>query len=137
MTATETLKSTGLRHTAGREALLEVLLRADHALSHGDIDTALGPDHDRVTIYRTLRTFVDKGLIHRVLDNMGDPRYALCRDACGSGHHQHDHVHFKCNACGQTTCLNTVQIPAVVLPGGYVRQETNLLIEGVCADCNA
>jgi Fur family transcriptional regulator, ferric uptake regulator len=135
--ASKTLKAFDLRHTAGRETVLSLFLNADHALAHADIETGLGADHDRVTIYRTLRTFLDKGLIHKVLDDEGNPKYALCRDACTDGHHQHDHVHFKCQACGQTTCLNDVKIPAIVLPNGYTRQETNLLIQGVCADCTA
>ena len=136
MSATQTLKNFDLRHTSGREEVLNLFLGADHALSHGDIETGLGPDHDRVTIYRTLRTFLDKGILHKVLDDGGNPKYALCRETCAQGHHHHDHVHFKCEDCGQTTCLDQVIIPAVHLPNGYSRKEMNLLIQGVCQDCN-
>lgn len=136
MTAAQTLKSVDLRHTNGREEVLNLFLDADHALSHNDIENGLGPDHDRVTIYRTLRTFVEKGLLHRVLDDGGNPKYALCRDNCVKGHHHHDHVHFKCEDCGQTTCLDQVNIPSISLPAGYSRKEVNLLIQGVCQECN-
>ncbi|TAE29212.1 MAG: transcriptional repressor [Cytophagales bacterium] len=136
MTAAQTLRNADLRHTNGREEVLNLFLDADHALSHSDIENGLGPDHDRVTIYRTLRTFVDKGLLHKVLDDGGNPKYALCRDTCASGHHHHEHVHFKCDNCGQTTCLDQVHIPAVALPEGYNRKEMNLLIQGVCLECN-
>jgi Fur family ferric uptake transcriptional regulator len=44
-------------------------------------------------------------------------------------------VHFKCNQCGQTTCLETVHIPTIVLPAGFIKQESNLLIQGVCTSC--
>ena len=136
MSATQTLKNFDLRHTNGREEVLNLFLGADHALSHGDIENGLGPDHDRVTIYRTLRTFLDKGILHKVLDDGGNPKYALCRETCAEGHHHHDHVHFKCEDCGQTTCLDQVTIPVVALPNGYSRKEMNLLIQGVCQECN-
>ncbi len=125
-----------LRQTSNRQEVLDLFLRANHALSHGDVEQGLGPDHDRVTIYRTLRTFLDKGVIHKILDDAGDPKYALCRQTCAHDDHHHDHVHFKCETCGQTTCLDEVQIPLVGLPAGYSRKETNLLIQGVCSDCN-
>lgn len=136
MNAAQTLKIFDLRHTNGREEVLNLFLEADHALSHGDIEMGLGPDHDRVTIYRTLRTFLDKGILHKVLDDGGNPKYALCRETCAQGHHHHDHVHFKCADCGQTTCLDQVHIPSVALPEGYSRKEMNLLIQGVCSECN-
>ena len=134
--AAKTLRTFDLRHTNGREEVLDLFLNVGHALAHHDVENGLGPDHDRVTIYRTLRTFVDKGLLHKVLDDEGGTKYALCREACAHGHHHHDHVHFKCETCGQTTCLDTVTIPEVALPVGYNRKETNLLIQGVCLQCN-
>ncbi|QIP11481.1 transcriptional repressor [Spirosoma aureum] len=134
--AAKTLKDFNLRHTNGREEVLDLFLNAGHALAHNDVENGLGPDHDRVTIYRTLRTFLDKGLLHKVLDDEGGTKYALCRETCAHGHHHHDHVHFKCEACGQTTCLDQVRIPTIALPEGYNRKEMNLLIQGVCLDCN-
>lgn len=134
--AAQTLKKFSLRHTSGREEVLALFLKAGHALAHSDVENGLGPDHDRVTIYRTLRTFLDKGLLHKVLDDEGGTKYALCQDTCAHGNHQHEHVHFKCENCGQTTCLNEVRIPGLALPDGYERREMNLLIQGVCQGCN-
>ena len=134
--ASKTLKEFNLRHTNGREEVLDLFLNAGRALAHNDVENSLGPAHDRVTIYRTLRTFLDKGLLHKVLDDEGGTKYALCRETCADGHHHHDHIHFKCESCGQTTCLDEVVIPAITLPKGYDRKETNLLIQGVCQGCN-
>ncbi len=129
-----TLKDHKLRTTSCREDVLETFLNRDTALSHGDLDSTLGERFDRVTIYRTLKTFLEKGIIHKVLDDEGT-RYALCRERCTEHDHNHDHVHFKCNACGQTNCLENLHVPAVKLPEGYRVQEVNLLIQGLCADC--
>lgn len=129
-----TLKDHKLRTTSCREDVLEAFLRRDMALSHGDLESELGDRFDRVTIYRTLKTFLEKGIIHKVLDDEGT-RYALCRERCSEDNHHHDHVHFKCNTCGQTNCLENLHVPAVKLPEGYRIQEVNLLIQGLCAEC--
>ncbi|HEY3402098.1 MAG TPA: transcriptional repressor [Ohtaekwangia sp.] len=129
------LKNFRLRSTPSRQEILHLFLRVNHALSHGDIEKEIDSSLDRVTVYRTLKTFLDKGLIHKVLDDEGSLKYALCNDTCTITGHHHDHVHFKCIRCGQTNCLN-IEIPAVKLPKGYNPSEINLLIQGVCERCS-
>jgi Fur family ferric uptake transcriptional regulator len=128
------LKDFKLRSTPNRVAILHAFLRREYALSHGDVERDVPPSFDRVTVYRTLKTFLDKGLIHKVLDDEGTLKYALCNEACTTAHHHHDHVHFKCTKCGQTNCLS-IEIPAVKLPKGYRANEVNVLIQGVCESC--
>jgi Fur family transcriptional regulator, ferric uptake regulator len=131
--ANQTLKMHDLRHTGCREAILTAFHERTSALSHGDLEQILTHAYDRVTVYRTLKTFVEKGIVHKVLDEDG-LRYALCKTACAHYHH-HDHVHFKCVVCGQTTCLESVIIPHIALPKGYQTQEVNLLVQGMCSAC--
>ncbi len=130
-----TLKSHKLRTTACREQVLEVLMNKNSALSHGDIEQELQSDFDRVTIYRTLKSFLEKGIIHKVLDDEG-LRYALCKDNCSEEHHRHDHVHFKCTSCGETNCIQDVVVPPLALPAGYESHDVNLLIQGICPACH-
>lgn len=130
------LKDFRLRSTPSRQEILHLFLKKEYALSHGDIEKEISNALDRVTVYRTLKTFLDKGLIHKVLDDEGSLKYALCNDACTTAGHHHNHVHFKCTHCGQTNCLN-VEIPAVKLPKGYKAKELNLLIQGVCESCSS
>lgn len=129
------LKNFKLRSTPSRQAILGLFLNKDYALSHGDIEKEVENYLDRVTVYRTLKTFLTRGLIHKVLDDEGSLKYALCADTCTSAHHHHDHVHFKCTSCGQTNCLDVV-IPLIKLPRGYKAEETNLLIQGICGHCS-
>ncbi|NJM24502.1 MAG: transcriptional repressor [Bacteroidia bacterium] len=129
------LKDFDLRTTPTRQAILHLFLDTEYALSHSDIEKAIADNLDRVTVYRTLRTFLDRGLIHKVLDDAGALKYALCKEACSTAGHHHDHVHFKCTVCGQTSCLN-ISIPTVLLPKGYRPAEVNLLIQGVCDQCD-
>jgi Fur family transcriptional regulator, ferric uptake regulator len=128
------LKDFRLRTTASRQAILHLFLQKDYALSHGDIENGIDNSLDRVTVYRTLKTFLDKGLIHKVLDDEGSLKYALCNEACSVKGHHHDHVHFKCVKCGQTSCLD-VEVPPVKLPKGFKPKEVNILIQGVCDQC--
>jgi Fur family ferric uptake transcriptional regulator len=60
------LKRTGLSITDGRKKILEGFFQENSALAHADIELHVGTDFDRVTIYRTLQTFVDKGIIHTI-----------------------------------------------------------------------
>jgi Fur family transcriptional regulator, ferric uptake regulator len=129
------LKDFRLRTTQTRQEILHLFLQRDYALSHGDIEKEIDSSMDRVTVYRTLKTFLDKGLIHKVLDDEGSLKYALCNEACSVAGHHHNHVHFKCVRCGQTNCLTNVEIPTVKLPKGYKAKEIDLLIQGVCEHC--
>ena len=128
------LKDYRLRSTPGRQEILDLFLKKDYALSYSDIEKEVNDSSDRVTVYRTLKTFLDKGLIHKVLDDEGALKYALCSEACTSSSHRHEHVHFKCTKCGQTSCLD-IEIPAVKLPKGFKASELNLLIQGICESC--
>jgi Fur family transcriptional regulator, ferric uptake regulator len=128
------LKNFQLRSTPTRHEILCLFLKKEYALSQSDIEREINDSLDRVTIYRTLKTFLDKGLIHKVLDDEGSLKYALCSDACTNTIHHHNHVHFKCVKCGQTNCLD-IDIPSVRLPKGYKAKEFNLLIQGICEHC--
>lgn len=130
------LKRHQLRFTKSRAAILDIFVEEEAALSERDIEESMQGSCDRVTIYRTLSSFLDHGLIHRVLDDSGAMKYALCAPNCHDGHpHGHDHVHFKCTNCGNTTCLDQVPIPAVKLPEGYLLSEVNMLLQGNCPTC--
>jgi Fur family transcriptional regulator, ferric uptake regulator len=129
------LRDFKLRSTPNRQEILHLFLQKEYALSHADIEKEIDNSLDRVTVYRTLKTFLDRGLIHKVLDDEGNLKYALCNAACTTAGHHHDHVHFKCTKCGQTCCLNT-EVPPVKLPKGYKANTINLLIQGICERCS-
>jgi Fur family ferric uptake transcriptional regulator len=129
------LKEFSLRSTISRSAILDLFLHNRHALSYSDIEKEVATSFDRVTVYRTLKTFLDKGVVHKVLDDRGGMKYALCNDHCTTLGHHHDHVHFKCTKCGQTNCMDDVAVPGIKLPKGYQAEEFNLLIQGICNKC--
>ncbi|MCH7410252.1 transcriptional repressor [Belliella sp. DSM 111904] len=138
ITPLKILQDHNLRVTSCRQEVLKTFIDKDSALSHADLENVLKNDFDRVTLYRTLKTFLEKDLIHKVLDDSGATKYALCSHdhSKGSHHHDHDHVHFKCEKCGKTICLEDSTLPLVKLPEGFVNKEANLLIQGICNKCN-
>src|SRR6478609_1245485 len=133
--STEILKNSGLSITDKRLKILELFQKNSKALSHADIENLSGKNFDRVTIYRTLQTFVDKGIVHTIPTADNSIMYALCKEACSEGHHHDDHVHFLCDICGTTYCLDNVNIPEVNIPKGFSVHQTNVLINGVCKNC--
>lgn len=132
----EILKENKLRVTSCRRDVLNTFLGKREALSHADLEEALKENFDRVTIYRTLKTFLDSDLIHKVLDDSGTAKYALCNHSAEEPHHDHEHVHFKCEICGKTNCIEEISLPKINLPEGYQAKEMNLLVQGVCKYCS-
>ena len=132
----EILKQNSLSVTGSRRKILELFKKSKSALAHADIEKLSGEHFDRVTVYRTLQTFVEKGIIHLIPTADNSVMYALCKDECASGHHHDDHVHFICDKCGVTYCLDHVNIPSVNLPKGFTIAQTNLLVNGKCNKCN-
>lgn len=129
------LKQFDLRNTPSRLEILRIFEGESKALSQSEIEVNIPGSFDRVTVYRTLRTFLKKGILHKVLDDEGTPKYALCGKACEESGHSHDHVHFKCNNCGRTTCLEHVHVPTLTLPKEYKADELNVLVQGLCPTC--
>jgi Fur family ferric uptake transcriptional regulator len=123
-----------LKLTSCRQEVLQLFLERSQALGQADIEKEVDPTHDRVTVYRTIKTFLDKGILHKVLDDAGITKYALCNE-CAKNNHNHEHVHFKCEKCGQTLCLEKTAIPSINLPKGYIINEKYILIQGICASC--
>ena len=124
-----------LRQTPVRKAVLQVLLDSAFALSGSEIELYLPSDTDRITLYRTLKSFEESGLIHRVIDASDVIRYASCSIECSAHAHFDNHVHFKCTACQHTYCLNQVAIPAVTLPDKFQVVSRDYLLAGVCREC--
>ncbi len=129
------LKHNQLSITDNRLGILELFQKSSKALSHADIERLSEKHFDRVTIYRTLQTFVDKGIIHTIPTADNSIMYALCKEACSEGHHHDDHVHFLCGQCGTTYCLDNISIPEVNVPKDFIVHQTNVLVNGVCKNC--
>lgn len=143
------LRSAGLRATPVRLEVLAALTASRSPLDAQEVAERLAtPGADRVTVYRTLNSFVGAGLAHRL--DPGDRifRFGLvpptenrtpdsAKPATG-----HTHPHFVCDECGTVECLDdaevTVQTRAPSAdkksPSFRVKQH-EVLLHGTCGDC--
>lgn len=128
------LKTHNLRITDCRLDVMQLFLKEKSALSQGDLESRFS-QYDRVTLYRTLNSFLDSGILHRIPNENGTATYGLCHETCTPEHHAHNHIHFKCNNCGQIECLDDKTVPKVTVPSGYEIEHVNLIVDGICAEC--
>lgn len=131
--AEEAIRATGARMTRPRIMVLAILLQAERALTHTEVESRLprAMDVDRVTIYRVLEWLTEQGLAHKIA---GDDR--VWRFNAADHAHKGPHAHFQCSDCGEVICLEEAHDkPAVKLPAGYKQQQVELTIKGLCADC--
>lgn len=124
-----------LRKTSPRLSVLSILKSREMATSQPELEAIIGKGIDRVTLYRTLRTFEEKGIIHKVLDLNGTANYALCDTSCNEHEHNDEHVHFNCTSCLNVYCLEALQIPHLVMPIDFVPNAVNFIVYGICAKC--
>ena len=89
---------------------------------------------DRTTLYRTLKTFEEKNLIHAVDDGTGSSKYSLCEDSCEC-EPEDQHVHFYCEKCEETFCLTQSQIPQTKIPSGFKVSNASMVYKGICVNC--
>lgn len=134
--AVEVLRQHGIRVTEIRKEIVETLLSRDSALSCKEIKELIPGDFDRVTLYRTLNTFVEEGIIHQITGSEGTVRYALCSSGeCATHHHDDKHIHFRCTACGLTFCLEYHNPPKLEIPNGYKVGSFEISATGLCKSC--
>ena len=132
----EKLSKHGIRKTAFRMELLELFSKGGISLTQQEIRNRVTHTTDKVTIYRALDSFEEKGIIHRVPDVNNITRYALCKSNCSEENHTHNHLHFICEKCEITYCLNDFQIPKVQLDPTYTVSAVTMTMKGVCKRCH-
>lgn len=130
------LRSAGLRATAPRIAVLQVLARTERPVSHTEVAKQLqSNDWDPATIYRNLVKLREAGIAPVVSRVDGVDRYAFSI----SDEDSHRHAHFSCEYCGIVACLPDSVTSAISLEGRWARsiEQAMIQIRGVCPDCLA
>ena len=131
------LSEKGISRTQFRTELLMLFYSSNKSLSVDDILKYFNNSINKVTIYRSLESFENKGVIHKVPDNNNRRKYSLCKEnECNADSHKHNHGHFICYSCHQTFCLEEIKSPEIISMKGFHVQELKLTAEGYCQDCH-
>ena len=127
------LEKAGVRVTAVRLLIWrEVRHSFTGTFSLADVEDAL-PTVDKSTIFRTLTLLSEAHLLHDIDDGSGSHKYCVCHH--DDTRHCQGHVHLTCTRCHRTFCLTDITIPPVPLPEGFVAEETEYVVKGICSHC--
>lgn len=129
------LKEHALKHTKQRVRVLEEIALDTVAISQPELEKKLGKEIDRVTLYRILNIYEDKGILHRIMDMNGTANYAICSASCSEDHHHDEHIHFNCTSCNKIYCLD-VTVPQSTMPKGFTAKTVTTTAYGICEKCN-
>ena len=149
-TAPQHLRAAGLKVTSARTRVLAVLLEAERALTHAELESYLnaaggvesGEHHgamgmDRVTLYRVLEDLARHALARRVAGSDGVWRFG--RGTAGRARP----AQFECRQCGTLVLLEgagpapdlaTLQLMGAT-PSGFRPEQIEVTVRGRCARC--
>lgn len=127
------LESRKIKPTANRILVLRTLAHSSHPVSIADLEDKI-VTLDKSSIFRALTLFLEHDLVHAIEDGSGSLKYEMCL-----GEHKHSlhdqHVHFYCEVCNKTYCIDNVPVPIVDLPDGFLPHTINYIVKGVCVKC--
>ena len=136
--AVELLTKIGLRSTPVRRAILVLLSATTQPMDVPALLEKLPKQTDGVTVYRTLNSFVEKKIIHRVRGEERSWSFAMGPSSKGAAHR---HAHFVCEQCGKVECLAELAIPRSLGRGlnvgpKYNVDYTEVIVHGSCGQCH-
>ena len=134
-TIEQILESKNIRVTAMRMLIYKFLVEKEVAVTLSDIENAF-EKADRTTLYRTIKTFEEKDIVHQIDDGTGITKYALCEKDCNCEIESDLHLHFHCTNCNKTICLTENKIPKITVPDGFISENVNLVVKGICDKCS-
>ena len=126
------LSEHGIKATANRLLVLKALAECHRPVTMAELEDKID-SIDKSGIFRTLMLFKENHLLHQIDDGCEGVRYELCH---AHGDIDDDrHVHFHCEVCHRTFCLEDTPIPAVTYPDGFLVETVNYMAKGICPEC--
>jgi len=129
------LKNSNIRATAKKRALLEEIIGSENPRSASDLHLSLSAlfPLDLVTVYRSLTTMRDAGILREITDASGVQHYEM---ACV---HNPLHPHFSCAKCKSLSCLRSLSGGEEQLLSGFASDcdvdGISVILSGVCSEC--
>lgn len=137
--ADDLLKAQGLKVTEQRRKILNFLIHNHGPFTVEELAVKLkGEGFDLATIYRSMGTFEEAGLVEKRLFGDGPARFEVVHGGeCAHGDHEHHH-HLMCTVCKNIIRLDMCIPPEtlkVVEDQGYAQLKHHLEFSGICPAC--
>lgn len=133
ISTSEVLRGTGLQVTAQRLAVIDAVTKRPHATADEIVETVrleIGTI-SKQSVYDTLTTLTDKGLIRRIQPARSAARF---ENRVDDNHH-----HLVCRGCGLTLDVDCVvgSRPCLQVDDdrGFVIDEAEVIFWGLCPQC--
>lgn len=127
------LESKGIRPTANRILVMKTLMGEQNPQSLSNLERKM-VSMDKSTIFRTLTLFLEHDVVHAFEDGRGVLCYELCEEKGACDHHD-GHIHFYCESCQRSFCMEDIHIPSFELPEGFYPHSISFVIKGECPEC--
>lgn len=127
------LKAKGIKPTANRILVLKELAASNMPQSLGNMEKRM-VSMDKSSIFRTLTLFLEHDVVHAFEDGRGILNYELCEEEGKCDHHD-GHIHFYCESCQRSFCLEDIHLPSFELPAGFFPHSVSFVIKGECPEC--
>ncbi|MDV3120670.1 transcriptional repressor [Segatella copri] len=127
------LESKGIRPTANRILVMKTLMGEQNPQSLSNLERKM-VSMDKSSIFRTLTLFLEHDVVHAFEDGRGVLCYELCEEKGACNHHD-GHIHFYCESCQRSFCMEDIHIPSFELPEGFYPHSISFVIKGECPDC--
>ncbi|UQX88784.1 transcriptional repressor [Jatrophihabitans telluris] len=126
----ERLRERGLRMTSQRASVMAAVTKLVHATPDQVADAV--PEIDLTTVYRTLETLEELGILAHTHLGHGAPSYRLADD---------DHIHVVCHRCSSVTDAPPELADSLARQleseRGFLLDRSHFTVFGTCADCAA
>lgn len=122
-----------VKPTANRILVLKALKDAGKPMSISDLEDVL-LTVDKSSIFRVLTLFLEHDIVHAFEDGRGVLNYEPCTSE-GACNLSDAHIHFYCESCRQSFCMESLPLPDFALPEGFTAHSVSFVIKGECPQC--
>lgn len=132
---THILATKKLKHTQSRIDILRFfILHPRRAFTSKEIEQGTSDNLDRITLYRTLKTFLRKEIIHQTTNQEGQIKYALSISLVEKKSDDY-HAHFHCRKCDKTYCIEEYKVTTSDPIASQI-ESTDFSVYGLCQKCS-
>lgn len=128
------LEKKGIKGTANRimvyRAMESVQIPVTLSMLEDELVTV-----DKSSIFRVLTLFLEHDVVHAFEDGRGVVHYELCGNE-GQCDLSDSHLHFYCETCHKSYCLEDVRLPDISLPEGFTSHSVSFVVKGDCPHCS-